>query len=189
MNKPAFASRLLLPVAPFLLTALYVGLALVPLRVETVPLAVIAVSVLLAAALIALSIIDLRSMRLPDAITLPLIASGPLLALAFGWDGVVWRAGSAAVGFLFLFAVARGYRAWRGRSGLGLGDAKLFAAAGAWLGLEGLPSVMVWASCAALAGVLFAVVLGRHVEGSSRIPFGPFLAFGFWMVWLYGPIA
>ena len=189
MNKPAFASHLLVPAAPFLLTALYVGIALVPLRAENVPLVIIALSVPLAAALIALSIIDSRTMRLPDAITLPLIATGPLLALAFGWDGVLWRVGSAAAGFLFLFAIAHGYRAWRGRAGLGLGDAKLFAAAGAWLGLEGLPSTMVWASCGALVGVLFAVLLGRRVEGSSRIPFGPFLAFGFWMVWLYGPIA
>ena len=175
--------------APLALTALYALVALALLLTETVPLAVIAVSVPLAAALITLSIIDLHTMRLPDAITLPLIGSGPLLALALGWDGVMWRIGSAAAGFLFLVAIAQGYRALRGRPGLGLGDAKLFAAAGAWLGLEGLPSVMVWASCAALLAVLLAIILGRPVEASSRVPFGPFLAFGFWVIWLYGPIA
>lgn len=188
MDKPNFASRLLVPV-PSILAAFYAALALIPLRTETTSLAVIAVSMPLAATLIALSIIDLRTMRLPDAITLPLIAVGPLLAFALGWDGALWRVGSAAAGFLFLFAIAEGYRAWRGRVGLGLGDAKLFAAAGAWLGLEGLPSVMVWASCAALLGVLVAILLRQPVEATTRVPFGPFLAFGFWVVWLYGPIA
>jgi leader peptidase (prepilin peptidase)/N-methyltransferase len=188
MDKPNFASPLIVPV-PLILTVLYAALALAPLGAETASLAVIAVSVPLAAVLIALSIIDLRTMRLPDAITLPLIAVGLLLAFALGWDGAMWRVGSAAAGFLFLFAIAEGYRAWRGRAGLGLGDAKLFAAAGAWLGLEGLPSVMVWGTCAALLGVLVAILLRQPVEASTRVPFGPYLAFGFWVVWLYGPIA
>ena len=187
MNKPNFVSRLIVP-APLVLTALYAVLAIVPLRTQTVPLAVIGVSAPLAVALIALSIIDLRTMRLPDALTLPLIVAGPLIALALGWDGALWRVGSAAAGFLSLFAVAEGYRAWRGRAGLGLGDAKLFAAAGAWLGLEGLPSVLLWASCTALLGVFVAILLRRQVGAATRVPFGPFLAFGFWMVWLYGPI-
>jgi leader peptidase (prepilin peptidase)/N-methyltransferase len=186
--EPNASPRQLMP-ALLALSALYAALALAPLRGETAHLAVIAVSAPLAAVLIALSIIDLRTMRLPDAITLPLIAAGPLVALALGWDGGMWRVGSAAAGFLLLFAIAEGYRALRGRAGLGLGDAKLFAAAGAWLGLEGLPSVMVWGSCAALLAVLIGVLMKRPVEATTRVPFGPFLAFGFWMVWLYGPIA
>lgn len=169
--------------------ALYTLLAGAALSGGDTPLPVTMLSVPLGAALIALSLIDLRTMRLPDAITLPLIAAGPLAALALGWDGVLWRVGSAAAGFLLLFAVAHGYRALRGRAGLGLGDAKLLAAAGAWLGLEGLPSVVAWGSITALVAVAAAILLGRQVEASSRVPFGPFLAFGFWVVWLYGPIA
>jgi leader peptidase (prepilin peptidase) / N-methyltransferase len=188
MNEPNRISRRPMP-ALLAVTTFYAALALVALWGDTTPVAVLAVSVPLGVALIALSIIDMRTMRLPDAITLPLIAAGPLAALAFGWDGVVWRIGSAAAGFLFLVAVACGYEAWRGRAGLGLGDAKLFAAAGAWLGMEALPSVMVWGSCAALVAVLLTALSGQRIEASSRIPFGPFLAFGFWLVWLYGPIA
>ena len=58
MNKPDFASRPLIPAALFL-TALYAALAFAPLRAETAPLSIIAISVPLAAALIALSVIDL----------------------------------------------------------------------------------------------------------------------------------
>src|SRR5262245_28011209 len=123
----------------------YAALAALALHDGAAPPAVLAASALLAGALIALSVIDLATFRLPDVITLPLILAGPLLAWAAGWDGVWWRVISAGVGFAALFAVGSGYLALRGRTGLGLGDAKLFAAAGAWLGMEMLPSVMLWA--------------------------------------------
>ncbi|WP_088343238.1 MULTISPECIES: A24 family peptidase [Rhodomicrobium] len=174
--------------APILLGGAYLLLALAVLSRDAMPAGVLAATAVLGAALVALSVIDLRTMRLPDAITLPLVATGPLLTFALGWDDPLWRIAAAAAGFLALYALARAYRALRGRPGLGLGDAKLFAAAGAWLGLEGLPSVMLWASGVALAAVLVALLRGQPVEASSRIPFGPFLALGFWIVWLFGPL-
>jgi leader peptidase (prepilin peptidase)/N-methyltransferase len=173
--------------APLAIAALYGVLAIPALRETGIPVSVVLISLGLAAVLIALSIVDLREMRLPDVLTLPLIVAGPLLALAMEWDGgVVWRIASAAAGFAALFAVAWGYRALRGRAGLGLGDAKLLAAAGAWLGMEALPSVMLWACGSALLAVLAAAAFRLPVDGSTRIPFGPFLALGFWIVWLYG---
>ena len=174
--------------APFMFGGLYALLAMPTLLATDIPAAALIISILLAAALVALSVIDLDTMRLPDAITLPLIATGPLIAWALGWDTPFWRILSAGAGFLALFGVAEAYRALRGRSGLGLGDAKLFAAAGAWLGIGALPSVLLWACGIALAAVLLAVALRRDIQASSRIPFGPFLAFGFWMVWLHGPL-
>ncbi len=146
-----------------------------------------AASIVLAAALAVLSAIDLKTLCLPDAITLPLILLGWGAAWFFNWDIVYLRIGAAAAGFLFLYAVAAAYRWARGRDGLGLGDAKLLAAAGAWLGVEGLPMVVFSASTAALLAVTVAALLGRPVNRASRIPFGPFLALGFWFVWLYGP--
>jgi leader peptidase (prepilin peptidase)/N-methyltransferase len=183
LDRPAAEGQ----AAALILALVYAALALIAMREGSMPVPALAASAMLAAALIALSVIDWLTFRLPDAITLPLILAGPALALAFGWDGVPWRFASAAAGFLALFAVAHGYRALRGRAGLGLGDAKLFAAAGAWLGMEGLPSVLLWACVMALCGVVLAMSLGRAVKATSRIPFGPFLALGFWAVWLFGP--
>ena len=80
------------------------------------------------------------------------------------------------------------YERLRSRPGLGLGDAKLLAAAGAWLGLEALPSVLLVATGTALFCVGMAVLLGKRITATSRIPFGPFLATAFWIVWLYGPM-
>ncbi len=174
-----------------LFLALYVVLAIPALRGGEMSAAAFAASIPLALALAVLSAIDLRSFRLPDAITLPLIAAGLVLAgLAWqsGVDGALWRPVAAAAGFLFLYGVALAYRRLRGRDGLGMGDAKLLAAAGAWLGFGGLPTVMLWATGVALAGVAAAALMGRQVEGASRIPFGPFLALGFWMVWVYGAV-
>jgi leader peptidase (prepilin peptidase)/N-methyltransferase len=71
---------------------------------------------------------------------------------------------------------------------MGLGDAKLLAASGAWLGAEGLPGVLLWASGSALVGILIARWRGETLSASTRVPFGPFLAFGTWLVWVYGPV-
>ena len=78
------------------------------------------------------------------------------------------------------------YSRVRGRDGLGLGDAKLFAASGAWLGLEGLPAVLLVACGAAIVALLVMAWRSQALSATTRIPFGPFLAFGTWIVWLYG---
>ena len=90
----------------------------------------------------------------------------------------------AALGWLVFASVAAGYRALRGREGLGGGDAKLLAAAGAWLGWQALPQVMLLGAVAALVG---AGVL-RLARDGARLAFGPWLALAIWLVWLYGDI-
>ena len=59
---------------------------------------------------------------------------------------------------------------------------------GAWLGLDGLPSVLLIASLTALLFAGGAHLSGHKVEAGTRVAFGPFLAFGTWIVWLYGPL-
>ena len=63
-----------------------------------------------------------------------------------------------------------------GREGLGLGDAKLLGAAGAWLGWYDLPLLVALAALGALA---FAALF-RH----RRVAFGPWLAGAFWALWV-----
>ena len=149
---------------------------------------VLVASLVLCAALVTLSTIDLLTFQLPDAITLPLAVAGVVLAWENGALAVIERCLAAAVGFALLSGLALLYRAWRNRSGLGLGDAKLFAVAGAWLGLEALASVLAYAAVAALASVALACARGSSITLSTPIPFGPYLAFAIWLVWLYGPI-
>jgi len=149
-------------------------------------LPVVALSLLLAASLIALTEIDRASFRLPDRITLPLIAAG-LLATAVTGGGLLWHLFSAALGLGAIVLVGEAYRAVRGVDGIGLGDAKLFAASGAWLGAAALPSVLLWACASALAVLIALRAAGRRLGARTAIPFGPYLAFGTWAVWCLGP--
>lgn len=145
-------------------------------------------SLVLALTLAALSAIDLYEQRLPDLLTLPLAALGLLVSAWSGMEPAWWPTASALLGFTLLAVLAHAYRRIRGRHGLGLGDAKLMGAAGAWLGAQAIPTVLLWATAAAIVCVVAAALRGRAITGASRLPFGPFLAFAIWVVWLYGPV-
>lgn len=130
--------------------------------------------------LLALAAIDLLTWLLPDALTLPLVVAGLLVAL-WGEPALTSPAGAAigaAAGYLTLAGIALAYRRLRGREGLGLGDAKLLAAAGAWLGPERLPTTVL---AAALLGLAFALLARRgELAPETALPFGPALALAFW---------
>jgi leader peptidase (prepilin peptidase)/N-methyltransferase len=136
--------------------------------------------------LLALGWIDVEHMMLPDVLTLPLLLAGLGATLLLDPQDIGDHALGAVVGYLVFRAIAAGYRAWRGRTGLGGGDAKLLAAAGAWLGWQALPSVVLEASVAGIAAALIAHLLGRRVSRTTALPFGPFIAAAVWLVWLYG---
>jgi len=138
--------------------------------------------------LLALAWIDQRSFLLPDALTLPLAPAGLLVVWLIGSVPVIDHVIGAIVGFLALTAVAHLYRAVRRRDGLGGGDAKLFAAIGAWVGWQGLPTVILYAAASGLLWVLARQALGRPAELTARLPFGPHLCLAGWLVWLYGPL-
>jgi leader peptidase (prepilin peptidase)/N-methyltransferase len=136
--------------------------------------------------LLALAWIDWQHFRLPDAFTLPLLLAG----LAATWfeapDEITDHALGAVLGYLGFRALAWAYRAMRGRDGLGLGDAKLLAVAGAWLGSMALPHLILLAAVFGI-GVALATAwrLGK-LNASMAIPFGPCLALAIWIVRLYG---
>ena len=148
----------------------------------------VAGSVVLAAILAMLSAFDTRFYCLPDAMTLPLGALGLLFCHYFRWDVVGYRIAAMVVGFMALYLIGAGYQHLRGRAGIGLGDAKLLASGGAWLGFEGLPAALLIACLAALMSVAVMAARGHMISATTRLPFGPFIAVGIWVVWVYGPI-
>lgn len=135
--------------------------------------------------LLGLALIDLHSFRLPDAMTLPLLAGGLLLS----WlqqPGLLMPAladslTAAAGGYLVFAAIALAYRRLRGREGLGMGDAKLFAAAGAWLGLMAMPWLLLGA---AASGLVLALLIHRRLEAGEAVPLGVTLALNAWLLFL-----
>jgi leader peptidase (prepilin peptidase) / N-methyltransferase len=134
--------------------------------------------------LLTLGWIDFRHWLLPDALTLPLVVAGFAAAMAFNPEGLTDRALGAAAGYLGLRAVGLLYSALRGREGLGQGDAKLLAGAGAWVGVWALPQVVLLAALAGLCAAACLRLAGVRLGAQSALPFGPFLAFAAWLVWL-----
>lgn len=131
---------------------------------------------LLILALLYLAYIDWCTFRLPNAITLPLI----ILGIAFNaFSDLRFTTPSSAfigvfLGYGFLWALNTSYRLLKKRDGIGMGDAKLLAALGAWLGWSTLPSILLMASVTGILGGIIWLKLRRdHLR--EAFPFGPFL--------------
>jgi leader peptidase (prepilin peptidase) / N-methyltransferase len=143
---------------------------------------------LLGWSLLALAWIDAEHMRLPDVITLPLLATGVGLQAFTALERLPESVIGAIAGYVSFRTIASAYRAARGREGLGAGDAKLLAVCGAWCGWKTLPDLVVLAVLFAILAVLIARIAGRPVDRTVVIPFGPFIALSLWMTYLYGPL-
>lgn len=132
---------------------------------------------LLILALLYLAHIDWRTLRLPNVITIPLI----LLGIAFNaFSDLRFTNPSSAfigvfLGYGLLWALNTSYRLLKNRDGIGMGDAKLLAALGAWLGWSTLPSILLMASVTGMLGGIILLKLRRH-HLREAFPFGPFLA-------------
>jgi leader peptidase (prepilin peptidase) / N-methyltransferase len=126
----------------------------------------------LLAALVAITLIDLRYQIIPDAITLPGVLAGLLASLAS--QRISWL--ESAAGFLLgtgLFVAV----IVLSRGGMGGGDLKLGAMLGAFLGWKALLVALFVA--VVLGGVTAVAVLASgRLARKDAIPFGPFLAVG-----------
>jgi len=137
---------------------------------------------------LAIALVDKRKFIIPDYLSLPAIPLG--LAVAYftfpdDWRGVLQNhLAAAAISAGALYLVRLAYRHTRGVEGLGLGDVKLAAAAGAWLGLEPLPITLLVATTAALTAVLLQGLRPREKPtAQTPVPFGSFLAPSILIVW------
>ena len=144
-----------------------------------------ALDALLAAALLALIVIDALHQILPNAITLPGIALGLLTSpLRGGQDRpVIGALAGCALGFALPFTINEAYRLWqaargvprdRREDGIGQGDFKLLAMIGAFLGVKLLLFTLFFG---AVSGAMFgvAMMLFRGYGWKSRLPYGVFL--------------
>lgn len=135
------------------------------------------IQVFLVCILAYLAYIDLKSFRLPDAITIPLLLSG----LAFNsftnlaFVKPIAAIGGALLGYFFLWTLNFLYRLIKKQNGIGMGDAKLLAALGAWFGWLAIPQILLIASVFGLIGGMVWLAWNRQSH-HQPFPFGPFLA-------------
>lgn len=134
----------------------------------------LAVRLALISALVVLFAIDWQHQILPDAITLPGVVVGFTVSLFLppGWTSSLL---GLVVGGLFPFLVAEAYFRLRGREGMGMGDFKMLAMVGAFLGW---PLVWIVLILSCLLGIIVGggALLVTRRGLATRIPFGTFIA-------------
>jgi leader peptidase (prepilin peptidase)/N-methyltransferase len=159
-----------------------------------------------AAILVVLTVTDLRERNLPDVVNFTGLGAALVLSLvtepvdgSAGWiagrllglslprpvlslaDALI---GAAAASGL-LWVVAEGYFRLRGREGMGLGDVKMMAMAGAFLGLQrAMLPILLGSLLGSLIGS--AVIAFRHKGRDFELPFGTFLGAGAILVVFFG---
>ena len=167
------------PIVEVVTSALFVGGFLI---YGWTPL--LAVRLLFACAMIVLFVIDLHHRILPNVITIPGIVVGLICSamLPPGWLAALI---GAIAGGGALFLIAEAYYRVRGVEGLGMGDVKMLAMIGAFLGWQ---LTLVTLMLASLSGSIIGVALmasGRRGM-QAALPFGTFLAVGALIAAVYG---
>ena len=134
-----------------------------------------------------LVIIDLEKHRLPDLLNLALLLVGFGYVVSTSPDLFLHHVIGAAIGYGVFRLIGWWFHVRTSKEGLGLGDAKLAAALGAWHGWYSLPTICL---IAAGSGLITALIIRQFGRASSdgTIAFGPFLLAGFWWVYFLGPI-
>jgi leader peptidase (prepilin peptidase) / N-methyltransferase len=144
-----------------------------------------------------ITLVDLRHFIIPDLLSLPAIPIG-IAASAVVFPQGDWLAGvtsglaGAFIGGGAFYLLRTAYFMVRRVEGLGLGDVKLAAVAGAWLGPAALAPACLAATLSAIAGLLLhAAINGRRTLDPRRtVPFGSFIAptiLVFWMLRIFSP--
>lgn len=147
------------------------------------------VAALLVALLVVLAAIDLDHYWLPDKITLPGLAAGLLSQFALAGGDLARGVAGALVGAGILLLLAGAWELARGVEGMGLGDVKMLAMIGAFLGIAG---TLVTLIVGTLAGSIAGLALVARGRGGldAKLPFGLFLAGGGLVALFFGePIA
>ena len=139
---------------------------------------------LLATALIVLFAIDYEHQLLPNVITLPGIAIGFALSLVT-LPGPIDSLLGIVVGGGVLYAIATGYYLLRKEEGMGMGDVKMLAMIGAFLGWK---AVLVTLVLSSFSGAIIGMIMMSLQRGGMKyaLPFGTFLAIGAVIAMLVG---
>jgi leader peptidase (prepilin peptidase)/N-methyltransferase len=165
------------PAVEVLTAALAVAVVVVKHSAHDIVLGLVLIGIL-----VPIALIDLEHRIIPNKITLPAAIAAIGIGLALRPSGVPEQliAGAGAGGFLLLFALAY-------PRGMGMGDVKLAAVLGLFLGRSVGLAMLVGVLAGTIVGV---AIMSRRGIGEGRktaVPFGPFLAFGGIVAVLVGP--
>ncbi len=132
-----------------------------------------------------LAVSDFRLRILPNELTYGLVITGIAFAIAGPRDPLIACLG-ALIGGSVLWALRAFWLRLRGQEALGLGDAKMLAGIGAFVGPSALPELVFWA---AMGGLVLALVdAKRNGVSNPEIPFGAAMAASCWFYITAGPV-
>src|SRR5438270_1554287 len=142
----------------------------------------LALGLTLVVILVPIALIDFDHRIIPNKITLPAALVAVAIGLALHPSGVPEQliGGAAAGGFLLIFAIAY-------PRGMGMGDVKLAAVLGLFLGREVGVALLVGVTAGTIVGAAVMARLGVAEGRKTAVPFGPFLALGGIVALLAGP--
>jgi leader peptidase (prepilin peptidase)/N-methyltransferase len=165
------------PLVEALTAALAVSVVLVKHSAHDVALGLVLVAVL-----VPISLIDIDERIIPNKLTLPAAIAALAIGGALRPSGLPEQliSGAAAGGFLLVFALAY-------PRGMGMGDVKLAAVLGFFLGRSVAVALLVGVAAGALAGGAVMAHLGVKRGRKTAVAFGPFLALGGVVALLAGP--
>ena len=130
--------------------------------------ALLSLHTLLISALIPVVFIDAKHRLIPDSCCAIILSCGLLINMIN--NSLEHSILGLLVGYGIIYMLNQFYLIVRKRDGIGLGDAKLTAALGAWLGLSYITPLLL---CASLLGILYTITSSKNA--SKEMPFGPFL--------------
>jgi leader peptidase (prepilin peptidase) / N-methyltransferase len=164
-----------------IIEALTALLAVVVVLVKHAP-ADIALGLTLVGILVPVALIDLEHRVIPNKITLPAAVAALAIGVALDRSGVPEQliAGAAAGGFLLVFVLAY-------PRGMGMGDVKLAAVLGLFLGRSVAVAILVAVLVGTVVGALVMARVGVSEGRKTAVPFGPFLALGGIVALFVGP--
>jgi leader peptidase (prepilin peptidase) / N-methyltransferase len=122
---------------------------------------------------------DLRLGIIPNWLNLAIAAAGlARVALLESFTATIVAAGEGIAVGAVVWLLRWFFFCLRKYQGLGLGDVKLLAASGIWIGIAGVPVQLLVASLSALTAAAILRLAGRGVGRKTPLPFGPFLVLG-----------
>lgn len=175
-----------------LVIASAIAIAAISFFLFSFPLA--AASCLLGWTMLLIAVSDAARYIIPDALSLPSIPLGLLVTYALDETErnpplVLEHLGAALLGAALLLGVREVYYRWRSREGLGLGDVKLCAVAGAWTGFQGMTNALLIGCLLAIGYIAILSLWQRRIlKRSTALAFGVFFAPAIWLVWLWNAL-
>jgi prepilin signal peptidase PulO-like enzyme (type II secretory pathway) len=144
----------------------------------------IAFGIALLAILTAVTVVDFRTLLIPDELNIALTGLGlvyqsvvmkslPVAAIAF-----------SVMMFASFWLIRSGYQRFRGTAGLGLGDVKMAGGSAMWFSPWNLPIFLLAACFSALIFVVWSSLRSGGLDRAAKIPFGPFLGVGLAVTWI-----